>query len=479
MDQALSTVETPRFAVVGHPNKGKSSIVAALAQDDTVAISRIPGTTQEQKSYPFSVDGKVIYELIDTPGFQRPREVLSWLKSHDVSAPKRPEVVRKFIETHRKDPRFHDEIQLLTPVMQGAGIIYVVDASKPYGEEYEAEMEILQWTGQPSMALLNHIDDDDYAWQWKPALHQYFRSVRTFNPMEVDSGKQIAILESMAQLREEWTERIKESITLFQAYEKQKLRESAEVITALMITALTHKERLPLSSEEPSDEERSKVEERYRNYLRELEYQSHEKIEKIWNHAHLEVQEAPLVFEGADLFSQASADIFGLSRKEIMLTAATTGAVTGAGIDLLFAGHTLFVGGAIGAIVGGVGAYFGFDELSDVKVLGRRLGRRSIETGPVKNRNFPYILLGRALYLTRMVATLSHAQRGRLTLEMQENFKDLWLDEEKKKSLERYHNAFRSGKEVEQQTKEEYADIIDQILKRIIATKKLFLAYDC
>jgi hypothetical protein len=151
-----------------------------------------------------------------------------------------------------------------------------------------------------------------------------------------------------------------------------------------------------------------------------------------------------------------------------MITAATTGAVTGAGIDLLFAGHTLFLGGAIGAIVGGAGAYFGFDELSDVKLLGQRLGKYAIETGPMQNRNFPYILLGRALYLARAVSMLSHAKRDKLHLQIQEGFKDLWLDEETRKTLERYHQIFRSGKEVEQQAKEEYADIIEQILKRII-----------
>ena len=35
----MSALTQPRFAVVGHPNKGKSSIVAALAQNDAVAIS--------------------------------------------------------------------------------------------------------------------------------------------------------------------------------------------------------------------------------------------------------------------------------------------------------------------------------------------------------------------------------------------------------------------------------------------------------
>ena len=223
-----------------------------------------------------------------------------------------------------------------------------------------------------------------------------------------------------------------------------------------------------IASEEPSQEEKQKVEERYRHYLRNLERKSHEKIEEIWNHDHLEVEETPLLFEDADLFSKATADIFGLSRKEIMITAATTGAVTGAGIDLLFAGHTLLLGGVIGAIVGGAGAYFGFDELSDVRLLGQRLGKYAIETGPMQNRNFPYILLGRALYLARTVSMLSHAKRDKLHLQIQEGFKDLWLDEETRKTLERYHQIFRSSKEVEQQAKEEYADIIEQILKRII-----------
>ena len=35
---------SPRFAIVGHPNKGKSSIVATLAQDDSVPVSPLPGT---------------------------------------------------------------------------------------------------------------------------------------------------------------------------------------------------------------------------------------------------------------------------------------------------------------------------------------------------------------------------------------------------------------------------------------------------
>ncbi len=96
--------------------------------------------------------------------------------------------------------------------MDGAGIIYVVDGSKPYGEEYEAEMEILRWTGQPSMALINHIDETDYSEEWKSALEMYFKMVRTFNPMQTSRAQHIGILESMAQLREEWIAPVKASI---------------------------------------------------------------------------------------------------------------------------------------------------------------------------------------------------------------------------------------------------------------------------
>lgn len=62
----------PTFAVVGHPNKGKSSVVATLSQNDAIAIALEPGTTRARQSYPLSVDGKTLYTLVDTPGFSAP-----------------------------------------------------------------------------------------------------------------------------------------------------------------------------------------------------------------------------------------------------------------------------------------------------------------------------------------------------------------------------------------------------------------------
>jgi len=461
--------EHPRFAVVGHPNKGKSSIVAALAMDDSIAISDIPGTTTKKQSYPLKVDGKILYELFDTPGFQRARQVLAWLKQHDVSADKRHEVVQAFINTHREDPKFNDEVELLEPIMAGAGIIYVVDASKPYGEEYEAEMEILRWTGQPSMALINHIDESDYSESWKRALGGYFQIIRTFNPMESDREQQLRVLESMAQLREEWTSQVKASVSLFERYHEMMVERSAAAIAKLLYRSLSYVERLPLHGESASDAEKEQVLERYKERLRLFEAETQAQIDRIWNHRHLQKSQQLLQFEEMDLFSEESASLFGLTRKELMVTGATTGAVTGAGIDLLFAGHTLLIGGAIGAIAGGLGAWFAFDELSEVKLLGQKLGKRYLEAGPMQNRNFPYILLGRMFYYTETISTLSHALRDTVVLNSEKAFTTRWSEEADKKAFETFHKQMRSGKMLDQEALHDYEALIYQSLKRLIS----------
>ena len=53
--------------------------------------------------------------------------------------------------------QFEAEVALLAPLGEGAGVIYVVDGAVPYGPEYEAEMEILRWSGRPSLAVINPI----------------------------------------------------------------------------------------------------------------------------------------------------------------------------------------------------------------------------------------------------------------------------------------------------------------------------------
>ncbi len=145
-----------------------------------------------------------------------------------------------------------DEIELLEPIVNGAGIYMWLMPQSPYGAEYEIEMEILRWTTQPSMAILNLIGEDDYREDWSRALGQYFRLVRTFNPLKASFQEHIQLLESMAQLKEEWITQIKGAIEILEKFHNQKVDRSVDVIVDTMISSLGHIEKRRLRDKNAS-----------------------------------------------------------------------------------------------------------------------------------------------------------------------------------------------------------------------------------
>jgi len=232
---------SPVFAVAGHPNKGKSSIVSTLAHDGSVAVGPVPGTTIRCREYPMRVDGETQYVLVDTPGFKRPRGVLAWLKRQESTAGKKPRAVRKFLEIHTAEKTYPDECELLRPIMSGAGILYVVDGSKPYLAEYEAEMEILRWTGQPRMALINPIGSADHIEDWKAALGQYFNIVKVFNALMADFDKQLELLRSLELLDDAWQPSLHQAIEALQASRRRRRSLAAHAVAEMLVEMLTFK----------------------------------------------------------------------------------------------------------------------------------------------------------------------------------------------------------------------------------------------
>ena len=87
-----------RFAVVGHPNEGKSSVVSTLAENDQVPVSPTPGETRQCRTYPVTIDGTPVLEFVDTPGFQNPRHTLEWMMRH--GGPEE-DALRAFRRAHR------------------------------------------------------------------------------------------------------------------------------------------------------------------------------------------------------------------------------------------------------------------------------------------------------------------------------------------------------------------------------------------
>ena len=116
MKDPLQSVMIPEFAVLGHPNEGKSSVVSTLTEDDQISVSRIPGETTVSRSYTVKIDGEEIIRFVDTPGFQVPRQTLAWFKRFEGDP---NQICEQFIDTFKKDPFFADECELLGPVARG------------------------------------------------------------------------------------------------------------------------------------------------------------------------------------------------------------------------------------------------------------------------------------------------------------------------------------------------------------------------
>jgi hypothetical protein len=412
-------VSAPQFAIVGHPNKGKSSIVATLAEDDAIAISPHPGTTLLARACPMRLDGEMLYELIDTPGFQRARETLAWLEAHDRGAGERAAVVAEFVRAHADDPRFHDECELLAPIIAGAGILYVVDGSRPYGRQYEAEMEVLRWTGRPRMALINLISAGDHVEEWRTALAQYFSIVRVFDAMRADFGKRIELLRAFGAIEERWAQPLNRAACALVADRERRRRRAASEIAQLLIDALTASVTLPLP--ERSAERRALVDARtkLREEVRRRERLARRSVEEIYHHTGLETHESAAAYLVEDVFSAQSFSVFGLSATQLALTGAASGAVVGGVVDAALGGASLLLGAGIGAALGALGTVAGAGRLAKVQVLGLPLGGHELAVGPINDPNLPWVLLGRALLHARLLAERNHARREALVVDTQ------------------------------------------------------------
>ena len=406
---------TPVFAVVGHPNKGKSSIVSTLAQNDSIAISPQSGTTKAVQRFEILI-GKARFTLVDTPGFQRPSRALAWLQAHAESADKRRDAVAQFIADPQCKQEFPEEVMLLKPIMDGAAILYVVDGSRPYGKEYEAEMEILRWTGQASMALINPIENETHVQDWQQALGQYFKIVRVFNAMQADFEKVIAILEAFSHIREEWHTTLANIVTEYRQQRAHQIEETAKLLEQLLTELCTYQVSQKVLSKAQADSLKEILEAKYFNDMRRIEKRYHESLKSLYQYHHLESSIDDLPLEG-NLFDTEKWIMWGLNRKQLTIAATIAGAAAGAAVDLALAGSSLMLGALGGGIIGAGSAWLGADSIAIFTVQGLPLGGYEAHQGPISNRNFPYVVVGRFIFLADALRNRTHAHREKLEIQ--------------------------------------------------------------
>lgn len=419
-----TAMATPVFAVVGHPNQGKSSLVSTLTQDDHIAVSPVSGTTRDAHRYQLMLEQSVLYELIDTPGFQRARQIIAWCEQHSEGAAGRPEALRRFVEAHRDDPKFADDCTLLTPVLEGAGIVYVVDTSQRFDATFEAELTLLSWTAQPRLALLNPIRATGHEAEWQLALQQYFSLVRTFNPLQAPFEHHLGLLRSMAEIHLPWREGLMRSVEALSEQRQQRHQHSAEALVLYLQNVLQHRLRLPLAG--PKDQLKQQGLAQFNRDIQRQEQQLQVTLAGYYGHRNLDWTGEWQSLATDDLLDAHEWRAWGLSRTRLASLSGAAGAASGLVVDAAVGGTSLFLGAVVGGALGSLaGGFAGRDPLS-FEVLSRVPGYEQWQLGPVSNLEFALALAGRSLRIWYQLRCRNHARRDAVLL----NQSDLshWLD---------------------------------------------------
>jgi GTP-binding protein len=81
--EEIELLDLPRFAIVGRPNVGKSSIINAFIDEERTIVTDIPGTTRDSIYTRFNKFGHDFY-LIDTAGIRKKAKVQEDLEYYSV-----------------------------------------------------------------------------------------------------------------------------------------------------------------------------------------------------------------------------------------------------------------------------------------------------------------------------------------------------------------------------------------------------------
>ncbi|MFW2365248.1 MAG: GTPase/DUF3482 domain-containing protein [Desulforhopalus sp.] len=400
----------PEFAILGHPNEGKSSVLSTLAEDDSVRVSPIPGETTQCRTFPVIIDGHELLRFTDTPGFQNPGRVLSELRNRATASSNPLSHFRKFAKSI---PELADDRELLGPVERGAGIIYVVDGSRPLRNVDRAEMEILRLTGKPRMAVINCKEDaTQYLDDWKNEFRKNFNSYRVFNAHRATYAERILLLEALKSIDQDWHPVLSKVVQAFKQDWETRSNSTADIITGLLVDCLSLQLTENVTSEQGLEQYRTRLYKKYCDSLEKREKFAHQRIRGLFKHNIFNYELPPHSILHEELFNERTWQLLGLTQKQVVIAGALGGAAIGAGLDVAALGHGLGMFTAVGGVAGALGAIFGGENFSaKAKVMGIPLGGKEVQIGPARSINLLFIILNRSLLYYQHTINWAHGRR--------------------------------------------------------------------
>ncbi|MBU1233264.1 MAG: GTPase/DUF3482 domain-containing protein, partial [Proteobacteria bacterium] len=417
--------------------------------------------------------GREIIRFTDTPGFQNPRKSLQWMQEYRGSD---ETLIRDFIDAHKEDPDFHDDCRLLQPLLRGAGIIFVVDGSRPLRNMDKAEMEILRLTGCPRMAIIN-CKEEETAWlaRWQSEFRKHFNSIRVFNSCQATYRERIELLESLKGIDQELQPVLDQVIAAFQQDWQARSRQVAELLLDLFEHALAYSRSVALPPGADEETLKDRLHRDYVELLRKEEKKCQKRMRALYKHNIFNCELSPQSILQEDLFSKKTWEFLGLNRSQLVMAGALSGAALGAGVDVAAAGLSFGIFSTIGGLLGAAGTAFkGRDLLSGTRLLGMRLDEQRLTVGPVKNVQLLFVLLDRQFLFYSHIINWAHGRRdydqpppAGENLPAKIGYTADW-DRSRRKICERFFACLQNnGDSADSEMRESMAQLIRQTLQEI------------
>ena len=422
-----------KIAIVGDPNKGKSSFVSTFAYNDGIAVSSNSGETIKSSCHPLKIKDETVYELYDTPGFNNDEKLLEYINENETKFLNVYQLITNFIEDYKENNDFSKDIEILKVLITKPIIIYIVNSSNEYNPSFNCSLEIIDKFSLPSFIIYNqHDKDKDERKSWKNIENKYFISSFEYNVLDSSFNNKIDFLEMLEKNIQDKTikEQLCKSIKILNKDFERRLDFSYEELSDRFYKIINH-------TKEYNGLLKKNIENKEKEFIAEIKLQEksfYSLIEKEWGFYNLTKHIED--FKNIEITSKT----FGSKKYLIggILAGAGAGGVAGGQMDVGFFGYALgiptLLGTIGGGIVGGVSSIIAKDKIN--KKTGGFLNKKTTKLS-INNLNIKLSILSKLYLFVDLLSNRSHAIREEFTLEEKENLFDDIFNNEHHKEIRR------------------------------------------
>ncbi len=414
-----------KIAIIGDPNKGKSSFVSTFAYNDGIAVSSKSGETIKSSCHPLKIKDETVYELYDTPGFNNDEELLEYINENETKFLNVYQLITNFIEEYKESYDFSKDIEILKVLKEKPIVVYIVNSSTKYNSNFDCSLEIIKKFNLPSFIIYNqHDENKNEKVSWEDIEKKYFTSSFDYNVLNSNFNNKINFLEMLEKNIQDKTikEQLCKSIKILNKDFERRLDFTYEELSDRFYKIINH-----TKTYRESDLWENSIEEKEAEFISEMKSQEksfYSLIEKEWGFNNLEKEIIEL--KEIEIDAKFSEKILGASKNILTVMGIIIGASIGGGIGLSVDTASFFGSMGMGTAIGTIGgASSGLISIllgtNLIKKKTKGFGIKKITTLELLKLNTKILILTKMYLFVELLSVRSHAKRDKLKFNFQES----------------------------------------------------------